>query len=73
VSCHLLNDGTSTWAFVIIDEHIEDVHAVLNMCVAFSIQPAGVRFLQSQVVCILANHLGKWQNVAKWILHMHKH
>jgi hypothetical protein len=43
---------------VIIDEHIEDVLAVLNLCVAFSVQPAGVRFLQSQVVCILASHWG---------------
>jgi len=71
VSCRLLKDSTSTQAFVIIDERIEDVLAILNMCVAFSVQPAGVRFLQSQVVCILTNHLGKQQTVAKWILHTH--
>jgi len=65
MSCRLLNDGSSTRAVVIIDEHIEDVLAVLNMCVAFSVQPAGVRFLQSQVVCILSSHLGKQQIVAK--------
>jgi tRNA-binding EMAP/Myf-like protein len=40
---------------------------VLNICVVFPVQPAGVRFLQSQVLCILAEHLGKQQTVAKWI------
>lgn len=72
MSCRLLNDNTSTRVAVIIEEHIEDVLAVLNMRVAFSVQPAGVRFLQSQVVWILAKHLGKQQTVAKWVLHMHK-
>jgi len=65
VSCRLLKDGSRIRAFVSIDEHIEDVLGALNMCVAFSVQPAGVRFLQSQVVCILASHLGKQQIVAK--------
>ena len=42
MSCHLLNDGTNTRA-VVIEEHIKNVRAVLNMCVAFPVQPAGVR------------------------------
>jgi len=73
MSCRLLNDGASTRVVVIIEEHIEDILAVLNMCVGFSVQPTGLRFLQSVVVYILAKHLAKQQTAAKWILHMHKH